>query len=100
VLGLGDLARPQLALVNRYLTEAYVALDATGQAESACTAWRDADPAAELDPIELSPKIIKACTASRAPLPARPEPVDEPDAGSGADAGRDAGRPERRGTRP
>jgi hypothetical protein len=97
VLGFGELTKPQLALVSRYLTEAYVALDATGQAEAACAAWRDADPSAALDPVELSPKILRACTAARAPSP--PPPPPEP-ADAGADAGRDAGKPDRKGARP
>jgi hypothetical protein len=96
VLGFGELTKPQLALVSRYLTEAYVALDANGLAEAACAAWREADPAARLDPIELSPKILRACLA--APAPVLPPPLPPPDAG--ADAGRDAGKPERKGARP
>ena len=97
VLGFGELHRPQLAAVQRYLTEAYVALDATGLAEAACAAWRDADPAAAIDPVELSPKIIRVCTAARTPAP---EPPPPPPADAGADAGGDAGRPERKGARP
>ena len=61
MLGYGELARPEIAAIARALTEAYVALDATGLAETACTTWREADPAVELDPIELSPKILRAC---------------------------------------
>lgn len=101
VLGLGDLTKPQLAEVNRLLTEAYVALEAIGPAEAACAAWRDADPEADFDPIELSPKIIKVCTSSRSLLPTRPD-TEAPDAGAdaGADAGRDAGKSDRRGGRP
>lgn len=96
ILGLGELTKPQIAAVSRYMTEAYVALDANGLAEAACSAWREADPSAELDPIELSPKIIRACTASRAPAPpVRHEPLD-----AGADGGRDAGKTERKGARP
>src|SRR4029079_15945240 len=92
VLGLGELARAQVAQVNRWLTEAYVALDATGLAEAACAAWREADPSADLDPIELSPKILNACTSSHSPPP-RAEPAD-----AGADAAaNDAGKPARRG---
>ncbi len=64
ILGYGDLARPEVASVQRALTEAYVALDALGLAETACTAWREADPAAPLDPVELSPKILRACVAA------------------------------------
>jgi nucleoid-associated protein YgaU len=64
LLGYGDLARPQLAAIHRQLTEAYVALDASGLAETACAAWREADPAAKIDPIDLSPKIVRVCTAA------------------------------------
>jgi hypothetical protein len=38
-----------------------VALDAPGQAASACTEWLERDPGAALDPLELSPKILAAC---------------------------------------
>ncbi len=94
LLGFGDLAKPQLATIHRALTEAYVALDSVGLGETSCRAWRDADPAAELDPIELSPKILRAClggTTIPEPLPAPP-----PAASAGAaDAGaaRDAAAP-------
>ncbi|WP_437677471.1 LysM peptidoglycan-binding domain-containing protein [Sorangium sp. So ce131] len=87
LLGYGDLARVQIATVHRQLLEAYVALDATGLAETACAAWRDADPTARLDPIELSPKIVRACTSSvdlhllRTPPP-DPAPPTPADAGS------------------
>ncbi len=79
MLGYGELSRPQIAAVNRVLTEAYAAMDAVGLAETACGAWRTADPATRLDPIELSPKILRACTAAaaspaQAAKPATPEP--------------------------
>lgn len=64
MLTYGDLARPQVALVQRQLLEAYVALEARGHASSACRAWREADPQAALDPIQLSPKILTVCDAS------------------------------------
>jgi len=72
MLGYGELARPEVASIQRALTEAYVALDAVGLAETACSAWREADPAAALDPVELSPKILRACVAAVVfhPLPA------------------------------
>jgi hypothetical protein len=73
MLGYGELEKPQIAAIQRHLTEAYVALDATGLAETACGAWREADPGAPLDPIEISPKILRACAA--APAPRRPEPA-------------------------
>jgi hypothetical protein len=67
MLGYGELTRPQIADIQRQLTEAYVAMDATGLAETACGAWREADPASALDPVELSPKILRACAAAPAP---------------------------------
>ena len=101
VLGFGDLTKPQVAELNRLLTEAYVALDAIGPAEAACAAWRGVDPEADFDPIELSPKILKVCTSSRALLPSRPEPpAVDAGADAGADAGRDGGKAEGKGTRP
>lgn len=64
MLGYGDLSRPEVATIQRALTEAYVALDSEGLAETACTAWRAADPGAALDPVELSPKILRACVSA------------------------------------
>lgn len=61
LLGSGALSRPQLALIHQKLVEAYVALDAQGLAETSCRLWREADPAAVLDPVELSPKIVRVC---------------------------------------
>jgi len=61
LLAQDGLTEPQLAAIYRQLTEAYVALDESGAAATACVKWRDHDPAAPLDPIELSPKIIEAC---------------------------------------
>jgi hypothetical protein len=66
MLGYGELTAQQSAAIQRQLVEAYVALDAIGLAETACGAWRRADPSAVLDPIELSPKIMRACTATGA----------------------------------
>jgi hypothetical protein len=76
MLGYGELSRSQIAVIQRHLTEAYVALDATGLAETACGAYREADPTAPLDPIEQSPKILRACAA--APVPKKPEPSAVP----------------------
>ena len=64
LLGSGDLSRTQLAQIHQRLVEAYVALDAQGLAETSCLAWREADPSLVLDPIELSPKIVRACTSA------------------------------------
>lgn len=61
LLGSGALSRPQLAQIHQKLVEAYVALDAQGLAETSCRAWREADPTAVLDPVELSPKIVRVC---------------------------------------
>jgi hypothetical protein len=57
----GALTEPQRALVERKLTEAYVALDAIGLATAACAEWRKRDGGARLDPALVSPKIIAAC---------------------------------------
>jgi LysM repeat protein len=62
----GALAESQLAVVHRQLVEAYVALDATGLAQTACDEWKKRDPRAKLDPIELSPKILRACSLTKA----------------------------------
>ncbi len=54
-------------------------MDAVGLAETACGAWRSAEPTAALDPIELSPKLLRACTAAAAiPVPAARPPSPEP----------------------
>lgn len=74
----GGLTQPQRATVYRQLTEAYVALDATGAATDACDQWRRNDPRATLDPIRLSPKIIDACVATR---PSSAAPVSTPKTG-------------------
>ncbi len=62
LLALGELTKPQLALIQRQLTEAYAALEAPGLAAAACAAWRDNDPKVKLDPVMLSPKIMAACS--------------------------------------
>jgi hypothetical protein len=81
MLGYGELSRPQIAAVNRQLTEAYAAMDAVGLAETACGAWRSADPSTILDPIELSPKILRVCTAAAAsPIQAARPASAEPSA--------------------
>jgi hypothetical protein len=67
LLARAGLSQPQRAVVYRQLTEAYVALDAVGLAATSCAEWRRADPRAALDPIELSPKILGACTGERRP---------------------------------
>jgi LysM repeat protein len=60
-LAVSSLTHPQLAVIQRQLLEAYVAMNATGLATAACDAWRKYDPAAALNPVLLSPKIIEAC---------------------------------------
>lgn len=78
-LAMGQLARPQVAMIQRQLLEAYAALGSVGLATAACKGWLDNDPGARLDPIELSPKLLSACrpaektisdSASQAPPPA------------------------------
>ena len=71
----------EVAREARPHVEAYVALDAPGLAETACTAWREADPTAVLDPVELSPKILRACTSAAMPRAVEtsvPEPSASP----------------------
>lgn len=78
--GLGDLTRPQRAEVARLLTEAFVALDARGLAREACGRWRSNDPSAELDPVRLSPKIVRACAEAAVTEPRRPASSASPSA--------------------
>jgi hypothetical protein len=61
LLGRGELTRPVLGAIHRALLEAYVALEATGLATVACTAWLANDPEASLDPRWVSPKIRAVC---------------------------------------
>jgi hypothetical protein len=65
LLALGDLTKPQLAVIQRHLTEAYVALEAPGLAAAACAAWKDNDPKMKLDPVMISPKIVAACSRAQ-----------------------------------
>jgi hypothetical protein len=63
MLATGELTRPQIATINRQLTEAYVALDAPGLAAASCAALREHDRRARLD--TLSPKILAACSKAQ-----------------------------------
>lgn len=78
LLALESLSDPQLAEIHRQLLVAYVALGETGRATTACERWRAADPAVELDPIELSPKIIAVCVQEEEALPGAPGVVGRP----------------------
>lgn len=97
MLGYGELSRPEIAAIQRALTEAYAALDAPGLAETACTAWREADPTSVLDPVELSPKILRACVSAAGIRPAPPPaassaaPPPVPDEKRSRPRGRDGG---------
>jgi len=64
LLGGGRLTDVQLGRVNMRMVEALVALDHNDLASGACAEWRRYDPDTVLDPIELSPKILKACTTA------------------------------------
>ena len=57
-----ELTTPQRASVLRQLLEAYAALGAHGRASEACRQWQQAAPQARLDPRELSPKLLAACS--------------------------------------
>ncbi|HEY6460632.1 MAG TPA: LysM domain-containing protein [Polyangiaceae bacterium] len=63
LLGGGALTHPQLAVLDRALLEAYVALDAHASAAAACAAWKSNEPNPVLDPVRVSPKIRAACDA-------------------------------------
>jgi len=65
LLAMGELTKPQVALIHRQLTEAYAALDAPGLSAASCAAWREHDPKARLDPVLLSPKIMSSCAKGR-----------------------------------
>lgn len=92
-LGYGELSQPQKAVLNKSLMESYVALDAPLLAEAACAAWRQADPNVVLDPVELSPKVMRVCTAaaiSPSSLPSS-RPQDTPGAAASSGAAPKAG---------
>jgi LysM repeat protein len=74
MLALGELSRPQIALIQRQLLEAFAALGAQGLAKAACKSWRQADPNAVLDPVYLSPKLLAACTPAYRMTPRRKLP--------------------------
>ena len=84
LLGSGELTKPQLASIHRALLEAYVALDAPGQAAGSCALWRaNAGADAKLDPRLTSPKIRAACsvaTSAPPPPPPPPPPAGKPSA--------------------
>ena len=61
LLGAGELTSDDLARIHRALLEAFVALDHEPLAATSCAEWRRAAPDAVLDPVELSPKILRAC---------------------------------------
>jgi LysM repeat protein len=64
LLGSGELTKPQLTSIHRALLEAYVALEAHGQASGSCAAWKaNAGAEVKLDPKTTSPKIRAACGA-------------------------------------
>lgn len=60
-LASAELSEPQIALVQRQLLEAYVALEAPGLATAACAEWLKRSPGVTLSPVELSPKILAVC---------------------------------------
>jgi hypothetical protein len=60
-LASAELSEQQIALVQRQLLEAYVALEAPGLAAAACSEWLKRSPGAVLSAVELSPKILLAC---------------------------------------
>lgn len=94
-LGAELLSQAQEAVIYEQLTVAYVALDASGLAQDACTRWGQADPERVLDPVEHSPKILRACVGEGAgpstvspgpasPVSSGPASPGEGDVGAGA----------------
>lgn len=80
LLAAGHLSQPGRAQVQRWLLEAYVALDARGLARTACESWHSLAPAAKLDPLTTSPKILRLCPnrqASPAPESEETEAQDD-----------------------
>lgn len=59
-----DLPRATRARIERLLLEAWAAYDAPGLAAAACTSWRALDPEAVVDPVWMSPKLVRACESS------------------------------------
>ena len=60
-LASAELSEPQVALVQRQLLEAYVALEAPGLATAACAEWLKRSPGVTLSPVDISPKILAVC---------------------------------------
>jgi len=75
-LAQGNLTKPQRAVIDRQLLEAYSALGAVGLAIEACGKWLENDPKATLDPNVLGPKLLAACQQVRKPAP--PKPANTP----------------------
>jgi hypothetical protein len=62
LLGREGLTRPQLAMVQRALIDAYVAVDAAAAAAATCSAWKSNAQNPAMDPVRVSPKIRAACS--------------------------------------
>jgi hypothetical protein len=58
------LTNEQIGTIQRYLLEAYAALDAPGLATAACGEWKKHDPKAKIDSVMMSPKLVEACERS------------------------------------
>ncbi len=67
LLGAGEHTDATLGAIHRQLVEALVALDEHDAAALSCAEWRRHVPDVVLDPIELSPKIMRACSRSLLP---------------------------------
>jgi hypothetical protein len=67
LLASAALTTPQQATVHRQLLEAYTALGASGRARGACQGWQQAAPDERLDPVQLSPKLLSACSTPSPP---------------------------------
>lgn len=63
------LTRSQIGHIHGELLRAYAALNATGRARESCEIWLEnsSDPKRQLDPLLVSPKILKHCPESAQP---------------------------------
>lgn len=99
LLGSGKLTEVTVARIERQLVEAYVALGEDTLAEESCRAYRKADPDAELDPVTMSPKILRACTTAWIAAPSAPRSPASAGATPSASSGPSAAPSARPGTR-
>jgi len=72
----GGLSSPQSAHLAVLELELLVAFDAAGAAKEACDILYAAAPDFEFDPVQTSPKVLRACPPRKAALPSPSAPSD------------------------